>query len=121
MQRTDDEDPLAQLRHKIVRGVQLHHRDVVAKFAEGACQEYGQPFYTNKDGRVMGINERYWAALYARENQVPTLGLCLGLQCMVIEAARNLAVTVARDPQPQVDIRSDNFTKYAVIHEVVQF
>lgn len=33
-------------------------------------KEYGQPFYTNKDGRVTGINERYWAALYARENRV---------------------------------------------------
>ena len=28
---------------------------------------------------------------YARENKVPLLGLCLGLQCIVIEAARNLA------------------------------
>jgi len=27
----------------------------------------------------------------SRENRIPTLGLCLGLQCMVIEAARNLA------------------------------
>jgi P4 family phage/plasmid primase-like protien len=33
-------------------------------------KEYGQPFYTNKDGKVNGINERYWAALYARENRV---------------------------------------------------
>ncbi len=28
---------------------------------------------------------------YARENGIPTLGLCLGLQCMVIEYARNVA------------------------------
>ena len=41
-------------------------RDAAAALAK----EYGQPFYTNKEGRVMGINERYWAALYARENQV---------------------------------------------------
>ena len=27
---------------------------------------------------------------YARENQVPYFGLCLGMQVMVIEAARNL-------------------------------
>ncbi len=33
-------------------------------------KEYGQPFYTNKEGKVTGINERYWAALYARENRV---------------------------------------------------
>ena len=38
--------------------------------AEALAQEYGQPFYTNKDGKVNGINERYWAALYARENRV---------------------------------------------------
>ena len=34
------------------------------------AKEFGQPFYTNKDGRVTGINERYWAALFARENRV---------------------------------------------------
>ena len=38
--------------------------------AEVLAREYGQPFYTNKDGKVNGINERYWAALYARENRV---------------------------------------------------
>jgi len=34
------------------------------------AKEYGQPFYTNKESKVTGINERYWAALYARENRV---------------------------------------------------
>ena len=38
--------------------------------AAALAKEYGQPFYSNKDGRVTGINERYWAALYARENRV---------------------------------------------------
>jgi len=40
---------------------------------------------------VRGIEGKVGAARYARENRVPTLGLCLGLQCMVIEAARSLA------------------------------
>ena len=31
-----------------------------------------------------------------------------------------LAVVAQKQPQPQVDIRSDGFTKYAVIHDVVQ-
>jgi CTP synthase len=31
------------------------------------------------------------AAKYARENKIPYLGLCLGLQCMVIEFARDVA------------------------------
>jgi CTP synthase len=40
---------------------------------------------------VRGIEGKVGAARYAREHAIPTLGLCLGLQCMVIEAARNLA------------------------------
>ena len=40
---------------------------------------------------VRGINGKVGALKYAREKLIPALGLCLGLQCMVIEAARNLA------------------------------
>ena len=40
---------------------------------------------------VRGINGKVGALRYAREHRIPALGLCLGLQCMVIEAARNLA------------------------------
>ncbi|AQP44766.1 CTP synthase [Tessaracoccus flavus] len=40
---------------------------------------------------VRGIEGKLGALRYAREHGIPTLGLCLGLQCMVIEAARNLA------------------------------
>jgi len=40
---------------------------------------------------VRGIEGKVGAITYARINQIPLLGLCLGLQCMVIEAARNLA------------------------------
>ena len=40
---------------------------------------------------VRGIEGKLGAITYARVNLIPTLGLCLGLQCMVIEAARSLA------------------------------
>ena len=40
---------------------------------------------------IRGIEGKLGALKYARESKIPTLGLCLGLQCMVIEAARNLA------------------------------
>ena len=40
---------------------------------------------------VRGVEGKLDALTYARENGIPTLGLCLGLQSMVIEAARNLA------------------------------
>jgi CTP synthase len=38
---------------------------------------------------VRGIDGKLGALRHARENGIPTLGLCLGLQCMVIEIARN--------------------------------
>ncbi len=40
---------------------------------------------------VRGIEGKLGALRHARENRIPTLGLCLGLQCMVIEYARNVA------------------------------
>ena len=36
-----------------------------------------------------GIEGKIVAARFARENQVPYLGLCLGMQVMVIELARH--------------------------------
>ncbi|MBG6191822.1 CTP synthase [Arthrobacter sp. CAN_A212] len=39
---------------------------------------------------IRGLEGKLGALKYARENLVPTLGLCLGLQCMVIEYARNV-------------------------------
>jgi len=40
---------------------------------------------------IRGIEGKLGALTFARTHKIPTLGLCLGLQCMVIEAARNLA------------------------------
>ncbi|MGI8537762.1 MAG: CTP synthase [Mycobacteriales bacterium] len=40
---------------------------------------------------VRGIEGKLGAITHARTRQIPTLGLCLGLQCMVIEVARSLA------------------------------
>ncbi|MFW6091526.1 MAG: CTP synthase [Actinomycetota bacterium] len=40
---------------------------------------------------VRGIEGKIGAARYAREHGLPILGLCLGLQCMVIDVARRLA------------------------------
>lgn len=40
---------------------------------------------------VRGIEGKVNTSRHARENGIPILGLCLGLQCMTIDAARNLA------------------------------
>ena len=61
--------------------------------AEGAAHALG-----DVDGIVVpggfgirGVEGKIGAIRYARENRVPILGLCLGLQCMVMEVARDLA------------------------------
>ena len=37
-----------------------------------------------------GIDGKFVALRYCRENDIPTFGICLGMQCMVIEFARNV-------------------------------
>ncbi|MEZ5211247.1 MULTISPECIES: CTP synthase [unclassified Gordonia (in: high G+C Gram-positive bacteria)] len=44
---------------------------------------------------IRGIEGKLGAIAYARHNQIPLLGLCLGLQCVVIEAARSVGLTEA--------------------------
>jgi CTP synthase len=40
---------------------------------------------------IRGVEGKIATVTYARENKVPYFGICLGMQCAVIEAARNLA------------------------------
>src|SRR5262249_53501127 len=40
---------------------------------------------------IRGVEGKIDALRHARENRIPALGLCLGLQCMIVEVARNLA------------------------------
>jgi len=40
---------------------------------------------------VRGIEGKIMAVRFARENKIPFLGICLGMQCAVIEFARNMA------------------------------
>ena len=54
--------------------------------------------FENADGILVpggfgyrGIEGMLVAARYARENDIPYFGLCLGMQCMVIEFARHVA------------------------------
>ncbi len=45
---------------------------------------------------IRGIEGKIAAIRHARERGLPVLGLCLGLQCIVIEAARSAGLTQAR-------------------------
>ena len=44
---------------------------------------------------IRGIEGKIGAIQYSRENRLPLLGICLGLQCIVIEAARQAGLTDA--------------------------
>ena len=53
--------------------------------------------FNNVDGILIpggfgtrGIEGKIMAAQYARENQIPFFGICLGLQCAIIDFARNV-------------------------------
>ncbi|MGD9525930.1 MAG: CTP synthase, partial [Pseudonocardia sp.] len=63
---------------------------------------------------VRGIEGKLGAIRYARTRGIPALGLCLGLQCMVIEAARDLGLPGAnssefdpRTPHPVISTMAD--------------
>ncbi len=61
--------------------------------AEGAARQIGDVDGILVPGGfgVRGIEGKIGAVRHARENGIPILGLCLGLQCMAIEVARDLA------------------------------
>lgn len=69
---------------------------------------------------VRGIEGKLGALKYCRENGIPTLGLCLGLQCMVIEFARDVAgMTGANstefDPETKSPVISTMAEQVAVV------
>jgi CTP synthase len=64
---------------------------------------------------LRGINGKINAIRYVRENRIPYFGICLGMQCAVIEYSRNvLALTGAnssefdeKTPYPVIDLMPD--------------
>jgi CTP synthase len=57
-----------------------------------------------------GIEGKIKAITYARENKIPFLGICLGMQCSIIEVSRNLAKLKNAN-----STEFDENTKYPVI------
>ena len=78
---------------------------------QAACKEA----FADVDGIIVpggfgdrGIEGMIQAAQYARENRVPCFGICLGMQIMVIEFARNVL--------GYKDANSSEFSAYCTIH-----
>jgi CTP synthase len=83
------------LRHaSLANGVRLDLRWVPSDDLPGLL---GSSYLEDLDGILVpggfggrGIEGKVFAVRHAREQRVPFLGLCLGLQCAVIEYARNV-------------------------------
>ena len=79
-------------------GIQTRTRVNIHYIESQDIEEKGIDCLQNMDGIVVpggfgdrGIEGKIETVRYARENQVPYLGICLGMQVAIIEAARNLA------------------------------
>lgn len=59
---------------------------------------------------IRGVEGKFEAVRYARENKIPFLGICLGMQCCIIEIARN--VLGYKDAH---STEFEKYTKYPVI------
>ena len=108
------------LRHgTAAHGLKLDLRWVPSDELTGLLSE---SYLEDLDGMVIpggfghrGIEGKIQAIRYARENNIPLLGLCLGLQCAVIEFARSvLGHTDANStefdpstPHPVIDLMSN--------------
>jgi CTP synthase len=65
--------------------------------SEELTNENVEEMLADKEGIIVapgfgsrGIEGKFVALRYARENNIPCLGICLGMQCMAIEFARNV-------------------------------
>ena len=67
---------------------------------------------------VRGIEGKLGALHFARENAIPVLGLCLGLQCMVIEYSRN--VVGLEGPRRASSTPTPQFPVIATMEEQVE-
>ncbi|MBI5399366.1 CTP synthase [Candidatus Saganbacteria bacterium] len=119
------EDSYISIVEALKHGGVLHNTKVALKFInaeELESIEDLEPIFRDVNGLVIpggfgarGIEGKIRAIRYARENNIPFLGLCLGMQCAVIEFARNVckmkgAHSAEFDPQtkyPVIDIMEE--------------
>ncbi|MDR0333190.1 MAG: CTP synthase [Dysgonamonadaceae bacterium] len=92
-------DAYKSINEALLQSAIYHDRHLVLEMchSEKITGENVAEILKDADGIVIapgfgqrGIDGKFAALKYARENDIPTLGICLGMQCMVIEFARNV-------------------------------
>ncbi|MDD8030395.1 MAG: CTP synthase [Acidobacteriota bacterium] len=93
-------DSYLSLYQALDHGGLANRLKVNVDWIEAEALEEGQPqkVLKDKDGLLVpggfgqrGIEGKIKAITYARENELPFLGICLGMQCATVEFARNVA------------------------------
>lgn len=93
-------DAYLSVAEAVRHGAIAHEAGVTIKWVDSEKLESGDVAKTlgDVDGILVpggfgnrGIEGKIMAIRYARENKIPYLGLCLGMQCAVMEFARNVA------------------------------
>lgn len=92
-------DAYKSINESLLQAATYHHRKLEIQFiqSEKLTPENVAEKLSGVDGILVapgfgqrGVEGKFVALQYARENNKPTLGVCLGMQCMVIEFARNV-------------------------------
>lgn len=112
-------DAYYSVREALQHAGMFHNQEINIKWvpSEELEKEGGEALLSSAQGIIIpggfgvrGIKGMIVAAKYARENNIPYLGLCLGMQIMVIEFARH----VFNSPEPN-STEFDEKTPYPVI------
>jgi CTP synthase len=92
-------DAYKSINESLLQAATYHHRKLDLRFihSEKLTDENAEEYLSGLDGILVapgfgqrGIEGKFAALKYAREHNKPTFGICLGMQCMVIEYARNV-------------------------------
>lgn len=67
----------------------IHSEDITSENAHELLKDYNAILVAPGFGH-RGIDGKIIAVKYARENNIPFLGICLGMQCAIVEFARNV-------------------------------
>jgi CTP synthase len=120
----DFQDSYISVKEALLHAGLVHQRNIEIHWvgAEDIEEQGPEPFLQSVSGIVVpggfgprGVEGMIQTVRYARDNQVPYLGLCLGMQVMVIEIARALlgkeiANSTEFDPNtphPVIDLMPD--------------
>lgn len=92
-------DAYKSINESLLQAATYHNRKLDLHFvhSEKVKDDNAQELLGEMDGILIapgfgqrGVKGKFAAIKYAREHNKPTFGVCLGMQCMVIEYARNV-------------------------------